>query len=199
MQTRSRFVVSVLVALASFGLVRHGLGVALPPQDEKAKSVAAFRDVARLLRHPRCLNCHPSGDAPHVGELRKRHAMNVQRGEDGHGVPAMRCSTCHRDENQDAVGLPGAPHWHLAPRSMGWENLDDHDLAEALKDPNKNGNRSLADIVEHMEKDPLVGWAWDPGKGRSAPPISREETIRKLRIWIETGAVSPEPGMTSTF
>lgn len=164
-----------------------------------ARSQQAFAAVARVLRHPRCLNCHPAGDVPRVGGDRRLHPQNVQRGPDGRGLPAMGCTTCHQAVNQDLADVPGAPGWHLAPRSMGWEGLDDHALAEALKDPVRNGQRSLDDLLRHMAEDPLVGWAWDPGRGRAAPPVAREEFVRQFRLWIEGGALSPPPGTTSTF
>jgi hypothetical protein len=39
--------------------------------------------------------------------------------------------------------VPGAPHWQLAPRSMGWEDLSDADLCRVLKDSRKNKGRSV--------------------------------------------------------
>ena len=161
--------------------------------------VGSFAPVARVLRHPRCLNCHPSGDVPHVGDDRRPHAMAVQRGPDGHGAPGLHCTACHQPDNQDLAGVPGAPHWHLAPRSMGWEHMDDRQLAETLTDPAKNGNRSLDELLAHMRDDPLVGWAWDPGVGRSAPPVSRDEFVRAFEAWVGAGAPSPRSGTTSEF
>jgi hypothetical protein len=164
-----------------------------------ASGDGTFAPIARVLRHPRCLNCHPTGDHPHVGDDARLHAMNVQRGREGFGVPAMRCTACHRDRNQDAAHVPGAPHWHLAPRSMGWEGLDDHGLAEALKDRMKNGDRSLADLRRHMAEDPLVLWGWQPGVGRAPVPIAHAEFVAAIDAWITAGAPSPAPGTTSTF
>ena len=79
----------------------------------------------------------------------------------------------------------------LAPLSMAWEGLDDHQLAEALKDPARNGQRSLEQLYEHMAHDELVGWAWQPGGTRDPVPIPRDEFARHVREWIDTGAVSP--------
>lgn len=170
------------------------------PQDEAARtSAAAFAEVARVLRHPRCLNCHPVDDRPRVGDEARVHPMNVQRGSGGRGRPGMRCATCHRDENQAVARVPGAPSWHLAPRSMGWVGLDDHDLAEALKDPARNGGRTLDELREHMAADPLVLWGWDPGPGREAIPVPHAAFVEELDAWIEGGAVSPRPGVVSTF
>lgn len=160
---------------------------------------ASFAPIARVLRHPRCLNCHPMGDRPHVGDDRRQHAMNVMRGPDGHGMPAMHCAACHRDQNQVAAHVPGAPHWHLAPLSMGWEGLDDHDLAEALKDRSKNGDRSLQDLREHVAEDALVLWGWDPGVDRKPVPMPHDAFVAAFDAWIAAGAPTPASGTTSTF
>jgi hypothetical protein len=117
--------------------------------------------------------------------------MNVLRGGDDHGAAAMRCSSCHQSMNQKN-GVPGAPNWGLAPLSMAWEGLNDHDLAETIKDPAKNGHRSLDQLYEHIAHDELVGWAWHPGGDRQPVAVSREEFARFFREWIDTGAASPE-------
>lgn len=156
---------------------------------DAARSAAAFRKVAEVLRHPRCLNCHPAGNFPRQGDERRRHDMGVLRGADDHGVVGMRCATCHSDENVDQV--PGAPQWGLAPLSMAWEGLDDRALADQLKDPARNGGKNLEQIYEHMAHDELVGWAWQPGGSRRPPPIDRPEFARLVREWIDHGAVSP--------
>ncbi len=159
---------------------------------DRSRSIEAFKQVASVLRHPRCINCHPAGDFPRQGNEGRRHDMRVVRGPANHGAPAMQCSSCHQAVNQQN-GIPGAPHWGLAPKSMAWEGLDDHQLAEQLKDPARNGKRSLEQIFEHNAHDELVGWAWNPGAGRETPPLSRAEFIKALRTWIDTGAISPEP------
>jgi hypothetical protein len=158
----------------------------------RARSEAAFRKVASVLRDPRCMNCHTVTDFPRQGDDRHRHIMNVLRGQGDHGVPGQRCSTCHQGTNQ-VNGVPGAPKWGLAPLSMGWEGLDDHQLADAIKDRARNGHRSLAQIQDHMAHDVLVSWAWNPGAGRRSPEISQAELGRLVQEWIDTGAVSPDP------
>ena len=55
-----------------------------------------------------------------------------------------RCNAaaCHQDSNTPDGYVPGAPEWHLAPLSMGWEQTrGDKDLCEALLDKKRNGNR----------------------------------------------------------
>lgn len=166
---------------------------------ESIENAEAFATVARVLRHPRCLNCHPSGDRPYVGDERRVHPQLVQRGEDGFGMFAMRCDNCHQDENQELANVPGAPRWHLAPRSMGWEEFDDHDLADQLKDRERNGDKTLEQLLEHIAKDPLVLWGWNPGPGREAVPMPHAAFVRAFRNWIDAGAISPRPGTKSTF
>jgi hypothetical protein len=162
-----------------------------PGQAQTEESLRAFARIAEVLRHPRCLNCHPSGDAPRQTDARHRHRMQVVRGPDGFGTPAMRCTTCHQTVNTAEGRVPGAPHWHLAPRSMGWEGLDEGALCRALKDPRRNGNKTVPALVRHLTTDELVQWAWSPGD-RSTPPISQYEFHQAVRRWAGTGAACPK-------
>jgi len=188
------FSVAAMVALVTHAADKPAATTDSSPkfnEADRARSIEAFRQVATVLRHPRCINCHPAGDFPRQGNEGRRHDMHVVRGPDDHGAPAMKCSSCHQAVNQQN-GVPGAPHWGLAPKSMAWEGLNDHQLAEMLKDPARNGKRSLEQLFEHNAHDELVGWGWKPGAGRDTPPLSREEFVRALRTWIDTGAVSPD-------
>ena len=158
------------------------------------KSVLAFRAVASVLTSPRCLNCHTPSDGPLQGDDNHPHAMNVKRGADGKGSPALRCRACHQVENAGFLhGPPGAADWQLPPAKtlMAWKGLSMGELCRTLKDPAKNGNRSLQDLIPHMDTS-LVRWAWNPGPGRTLPPLSHDEFVSRLKEWIETGAVCPE-------
>jgi hypothetical protein len=168
-----------------------------PADQDNTAAIKAFADVARVLRHQRCLNCHPNGDRPRVGDDRIVHRMNVQRGPENKGMDGLHCSACHQTENQPGSGVPGAPTWHLAPLSMAWEGLDDHQLAQALIDRDKNGDKSHEQLLEHVAEDPLVGWGWEPGEGRSLPPLSREEFVAAFKTWLDAGAPLPPKGKTS--
>jgi hypothetical protein len=161
---------------------------------DKANSVAAFESIVPILRHPRCINCHSTGDFPRQGDDSHPHAMNVRRGPDGHGITAEKCSTCHQDHNLGEEHLPpGAPNWHLPPADMPmiWQGLTDRQICEQLKDPPRNGHRSLADIEEHMATDKLVAWGWDPGPGRDPVPMPKPEFAAKVKTWISGGAACP--------
>ena len=53
-------------------------------------SKKAFIKAYSVLMHPRCMNCHPAGDAPLQGDDSHVHAMNVKRGPDGKGLYALK-------------------------------------------------------------------------------------------------------------
>jgi hypothetical protein len=138
--------------------------------DRAARSAAIFTELGKVLTHPRCLNCHPAGDRPRQGDMARLHQPPVKRGADGFGLPAMRCPICHLQANFNAAGVRGNPIWHLAPREMGWEGKTLGEICAQIKDPARNGNRSLDALIEHIGEDHLVGWAWAPGYGRQSAP-----------------------------
>lgn len=152
-----------------------------------------FAPVAEVLRNPRCMNCHPRGDRPRQDDDRHLHLQNVVRGVDGMGFVNARCTACHRAENNAYSGVPGAPNWHLAPLSMGWEGLDDAALCTTLKDEKLNGGKTVAALVEHLEKDALVLWGWAPGADRKPVTPPHPEFMTKVKAWASAGAPCPQP------
>ena len=65
-----------------------------------------------------------------------------------------------------------------------------------LKDRLRNGNRDLAQLLEHVETEHLVLWAWDPGarwngEARKTPPLSHEEFVNSFKAWVGAGAPCP--------
>jgi hypothetical protein len=160
--------------------------------DSAARSTTLFTEVGKVLTHPRCVNCHPAGDRPRQGDVRRLHQPPVVRGEDGFGLPAMRCSICHQAANFEPAGVPGNPAWHLAPHEMGWEGKTLAQICEQIKDPARNGGRSLEDIVHHVGEDHLVAWAWAPGAGRQPAPGTQAQAGALLEAWVRTGAVCPD-------
>jgi hypothetical protein len=153
------------------------------------------------ISSPICMNCHTSTDYPRQTEDRRRHLWDAVRGSDDQGADILRCSTCHGDENNSLKGIPGAPGWRLAPVTMAWESapgvpLSTHDLCARLKDTTRNGNRDLAGLTEHMEHEPLVNWAWNPGvrpngEDRLTPPLSHEAFVAVFKERAEAGAPCP--------
>jgi hypothetical protein len=164
-----------------------------PVRDADA-SAAAFRSIIPVLRHPRCMNCHSSGDFPRQGDDNHPHAMRIRRGPDGHGANTVKCSTCHQDHNLAGQHMPpGAPDWHLPSPTepMIWEGLTDRQLCQLILDPKQNGNRSPEQIVEHLHT-PLVLWGWNPGEGRSPVAMPSDRFQAQVNLWISKGAACPQ-------
>jgi hypothetical protein len=160
-------------------------------RDQRAKAIALFREAGKVIQHPRCINCHPVGNRPTQSDLMRPHQPLVTRGKDGHGVPGMKCSTCHQAANYDAATVPGDPHWHLAPASMAWQGRSLGQICAQIKDPKRNGGKDMAALIRHMAEDSLVGWAWSPGKGRTPAPGTQAEFAALIKAWAAAGAHCP--------
>ena len=166
--------------------------------DPAARSVALFREAGRVITHARCINCHPPDDRPRQGSEQRAHIPEVFGGESGRGVPGLPCSSCHQATNTPVVGqtlrsVPGSPKWALAPAPMAWIGQSLGQICEQIKDPKRNGGKTLAEIHHHMAEDVLVGWGWDPGPGLTPVPGTQKAFGELIKAWIDTGARCPEP------
>lgn len=162
-------------------------------QKTAAAGASAFKAIVPVLHSPRCMNCHSIGDYPRQGDDSHRHTMDVRRGLHGDGVDPVKCSTCHQDHNSAILHAPpGAPEWELPPPSMPmiWEGLTDRQLCELLKDPKRNGHRTVQQIVDHMHT-PLVLWAWDPGPGRTPVAMPKAQFLSEVSKWATSGGGCP--------
>src|SRR5262249_31806118 len=152
-----------------------------------------FAPIARVMQHPRCVNCHVDGDVPLNGDDGRPHRMKITRGVDGLGAPAARCYACHGDVvSTEPSFVPAAPGWKLAPRSMKWQGLSEAELCRALTDRARNGNLGSAELLHHMATDKVVGTGWEPGVGRAGVPILRDELVKLMKVWTDAGAPCPE-------
>jgi hypothetical protein len=159
--------------------------------DEKQRSLALFQEVGKVITHARCMNCHPAGDRPAQGDDRHPHMPLVVRGVDNFGAAGMRCTTCHGPANFDPGRVPGNPAWHLAPIEMAWVGKSLGEICQQIKDPERNGGKSMEELIHHMAEDSLVGWGWNPGVGREPAPGTQKEFGNLFRAWAEAGAVCP--------
>jgi hypothetical protein len=74
---------------------------------------------------------------------------------------------------------------------MAWQNKSVGDICRQLKDVKRNGGRDLAALQEHIAKDNLVAWGWNPGEGRQSAPGSQEAAGKLVQAWIDSGAECP--------
>jgi hypothetical protein len=193
------------LAVTGLGWAQDGAGGLQPVSafagivDERARAVALFTEAGKVLQHPRCVNCHPAGDVPLQGLEMALHEPPVVRGEADFGAPGMTCNTCHNERNvtlvaqaDDLKSVPGHPEWHLAPIEMAWEGKSLGEICAQIKDPARNGGKTLAEIVEHNAHDSLVGWGWEPGAGREPAPGTQEEFGALFAAWADAGAHCPD-------
>jgi len=147
--------------------------------------LAAWDSVYSVLTYPRCINCHTATNYPQQGDDRHRHFANVIRGPEGKGVAGLNCASCHQERNADATGVPGGYNWHLAPLSMRWQDLNDRRLSSAavcraLTDRPTNHGLDGPGLLKHHEEEPLVLWAWNPGRRPDGTMRSRPRGTTKL-------------------
>jgi hypothetical protein len=74
---------------------------------------------------------------------------------------------------------------------MAWQRRSLPEICAQVKDPARNGGHSLAEIVEHMARDSLVGWAWSPGAGREPAPGTQATFGALIKAWADAGAACP--------
>ncbi|HJZ57235.1 MAG TPA: hypothetical protein VKE74_19860, partial [Gemmataceae bacterium] len=108
---------------------------------------------------------------------------------------ALKCANCHQATNLPGENMPpGNPNWHLPPADMPmvFQDKTPGELARQLKDPKQNGGKTLEQILHHVEEDKLVTGSWDPGDGRTKPPLTHAEFVQKMREWVAKGAPEPQ-------
>lgn len=161
---------------------------------DSIESVKAFMKVYKVLMSPRCMNCHPAGDAPLQGDDSHIHSMDVVRGPDGKGLYAAKCSNCHQPTNVPGLHTPpGNPKWQLPPSDMKmvFQGKTARQLALQIVNYNQNGHKSKEQLIEHA-RDTLVKAAWDMGEGRAAPPMSYTAFLNVWDTWIKKGGYAPK-------
>jgi hypothetical protein len=158
--------------------------------EPQARSRALFTEAAKVIMNPRCMNCHPAADRPTQGNDIHAHLPPVAHG-------AGSCQTCHTDRNFTLMerasyqSIPGHPRWDVAPIEMAWQGKSAGEICQQIKDPQRNGGRSLELLHDHLAKDDLIAWAWHPGAGRDPVPGTQERLGELVRAWIDSGAACP--------
>ncbi len=171
---------TTLKNVEDFSTIRNG----------KARSVALFQEVGKVLTHPRCANCHPATERPTQTDAMRPHIPLVVRG-DGMGAAGLHCVTCHHSANFEPAGVPGNPKWSLAPAEMAWQGKTLGQICRQIKDKVRNGGRDMAALEEHMAHDELVGWGWNPGGKRTPVPGTQEQFGQLFKAWVDSGAQCP--------
>lgn len=196
-----RLLAAALLAMLPGGALAAGDIRVTPPAEgsvTEAEGLTAWSRVYQVVSHPRCANCHtgpsdrPMWSGPSYGEARA-HGMNIQAGASRIGAETLPCATCHGVQNSAVRhGPPGVESgWMLAPAEAHWFGQSSRTICEQLRDPERNGGRTLLEVAEHLGHDALIAWAWAPGPGREKAPFSQQAHIDDLLIWGVAGAPCP--------
>mgnify|MGYP000217850777 CR=1 FL=1 len=155
----------------------------------KEEGLEAFADIYAVSQHPRCMNCHPAGDAPLQTDASRPHILGITRFSPLDGV---HCSTCHaaRPAGDGLAPLPPADSlWSMPPVGMAFQDRSPAELCEQLKDRSVNGGRGFIGLAEHVEEDHLLLTSWH--SGRTTPPISHPELVERFQTWGAAGGPCP--------
>ena len=164
----------------------------------EAQGLQLWGKIHEVFSHPRCANCHvgpdhvPIWSGPSYGPKARPHGMNIHGGASRIGAEHIACSACHTQHNaQVPHGPPGAKVWLLPPVEMQWFGKSSAEICAQIKDPARNGGRTIAKVAEHIDHDALVHWGWTPGPGREPAPRSIAQLVEHLKQWDVAGAPCP--------
>jgi hypothetical protein len=144
---RKTAILAGLLVAAALAALAISTGFSQTASPGRAESLEAWRKIATVLQHPRCLNCHQL-NAPLQGDSRRLHVPRVSRGSDNHGVSAMLCGNCHNDMgNNPTSGTPGAGQ----PRSRH------HDARAPWRAEHKNHSRRCGRLFARRGPPALPG------------------------------------------
>lgn len=169
------------------------------------EGLANWQQFYEVASHPRCSNCHVGADnrpmwsGPSYGRTRV-HGMNIIAGESRIGVEALTCGTCHTTLSEADPDANRTPHtapkvaspWQLAPVEAEWFGKSSSYICNQLKDPARNGDRTIREVAAHLDHDQILHWAWNPGGNREPAPHSLQATMDALMKWAAAGTPCPE-------
>jgi mono/diheme cytochrome c family protein len=169
----------------------------------------AFAYIYKVATHPRCVNCHGTGEGaasrPLVGDAMEPHPMNVTISHNPPQSLGIECGTCHGDRNLPERGTPpGASNTRM---SLAWQMPRDDAMrvwpiltARALSEGQKQAalcrtwnrfltTRGQAEFRHHIADDPLIEWALTPSPARAAAGEPRRlgEAVDTWIRWLGGG------------
>ncbi len=195
-------------ALSGTGFAAGETVTITPPAEgsvNTADGLAAWGRIYEVASHPRCSNCHtgasdrPMWSGPSYGRARP-HGMNIQAGESRIGAEFIMCATCHTTKDSDWDHANAMPHaaprvamdWQLAPVEADWFGRSSEDICAQLRDPERNGDRDMMGLAEHLDHDLILHWAWNPGGGREPAPYDLQSHINDILAWGTAGMPCPQ-------
>lgn len=209
MKTTIVTAISVL-ALTAFALAAETAGENVVINEygdgliSEQEGLASWQTYYEVASHPRCSNCHVGADnrpmwsGPSYGKT-QAHGMNINAGESRIGAETLTCSTCHTTLREVDPQANTTPHmapkvasgWQLAPVEAEWFGKSSPYVCNQLKDPERNGGRTVREVAAHLDHDVILHWAWQPGGGREPAPHSLQQAMDALMKWAAAGTPCP--------
>ena len=182
----------------------HGLTVPEIASATPDEGLAAWGRIHAVVSHPRCANCHvdeagiPMWTGPEY-ETDGPHGMFVAAGQSRIGVETLPCQTCHITSEVPVRVERAAPgvnmDWQLAPAEFVWFGVAEAEICRQMRDPERNGGRDGAGLIEHILHDAEVGgfitWGFDPGPGREPAPGGLQAHLDDTATWVAAGLPCP--------
>ena len=117
---------ALVILVAGFFIVLAGLfsclNRATADNQDTEGAKKAFAEAAEVLFHPRCMNCHPSGDAPTIRDDSQPHLFNVKRGPEGKGARGDELHAVSPGLESTRRGLPVLPTGTCHRRACPWSS-----------------------------------------------------------------------------
>jgi len=163
-----RLIFAVLMAtVPAVALSAEDIQTNPPASATEAEGLEAWSRIYEVTSHSRCSNCHPGPSdrpmwsGPSYGAEPRRHGMNIRAGESRIGAETLPCSTCHGAQNGEVPHSPpgNASGWMLAPVEAHWFGQSSRTICEQLRDPARNGGRTLNEVAQHLGHDLILRWA----------------------------------------
>ncbi len=179
--------------------------IELPDEVSSAQGLLAWQKIFKVVSHPRCINCHvdesniPMWSGPSFGNEPKRHGMNIQADESRIGAQTLNCVTCHQKSLLPNTLEHAPPHtnhdWMLAPVEFAWFGKSSNNICQQMRDPERNGGRDGAGLVEHIIHDieiqAFIAWSFDPGGNREPAPGTLQQHLDDMALWTTAGMPCP--------
>ncbi|MEO0327834.1 MAG: hypothetical protein AAF217_04475 [Pseudomonadota bacterium] len=189
------------------GSQTHGLEVnSLPELGTRSSEdgLEAWDRIHDVTSHPRCVNCHvgedniPVWSGPSYGKSRV-HGMAINADSSRIGAESLSCSTCHQTSKLPQTLPHAAPRngmdWRLAPVEFQWIDRTSSQICQQMRDPERNGGRDAAGLVEHILHDAelfgFISWSFAPGAGRTPAPGGLQAHLEDMAIWTAAGMPCP--------
>jgi hypothetical protein len=74
---------------------------------------------------------------------------------------------------------------------MAWEGKSLTEICDQIKDRERNGGKTLAELGAHMATDALVAYGWRPPAHLEPVPGDQQRFGQLFHAWLEAGAHCP--------